>query len=248
MLERTFLHIQGIGPKTETRLWERGIRTWRDFLDQPVPVLSKARDPLVRQELEASVRHREDIRFFSKRLPASESWRLFGAFRRSCVYLDIETSGGFPDADEITVIGIYDGVNVRTFVNGRNLEAFEDAISGYQMVVTFNGGSFDLPYIRRWFPGIELPPAHIDLRFLLRRLGYTGGLKRIETACGLAREADIDGMDGWEAVRLWRAHEWGDPDALDRLVRYNTADIVNLEPLMEMGYRAAQQLVLPPIL
>ena len=36
---------------------------------------------------------------------------------------------------------------------------------------------------------------------------------------------------------LWKAYQWGDPEALDRLIQYNTADIVNLKPLMEMGYR-----------
>ena len=36
---------------------------------------------------------------------------------------------------------------------------------------------------------------------------------------------------------LWKAYQWGDRDALEKLIQYNTADIVNLEYLMEMGYR-----------
>ncbi|MGD8386015.1 MAG: ribonuclease H-like domain-containing protein [Desulfobacteraceae bacterium] len=236
MLEHTFVHIQSIGPKTERSLWRRGIDTWDAFLHHPGTVLSRSRDALVRDELERSLVHRSDIRFFQQRLRSAEMWRLFEAFRDRAVYLDIETSGGYEGLDEITVIGLYDGKRVQTFVNGVNLDAFEIAVAEYDLVITFNGGPFDLPYIRRHFPGISLPPAHIDLRFFLRQLGFSGGLKAIERQVGLVREDDVNGLDGRDAVFLWAAHCNGDPSALDRLVRYNTADIVHLEPLMSMGY------------
>jgi len=54
-----------------------------------------------------------------------------------------------------------------------------------------------------------LPGAHIDLRFLLKKLGYAGGLKRIDKELGINRGADIDGIDGFEAVRLWNEYRWG---------------------------------------
>jgi uncharacterized protein YprB with RNaseH-like and TPR domain len=164
-------------------------------------------------------------------------WRIFDAFKEKAVYLDIETSGSYQGMDEITVIGLYDGCNVQTFVNGSNLDEFEISISQYDLVITFNGTTFDLPFIRRWFPNISLPPAHIDLRFLLKKLGYSGGLKKIEKDLGLGRAPEIDGIGGYDAVLLWKAYQWGDQEALDRLIQYNTADIVNLKPLMEMGYR-----------
>lgn len=72
---------------------------------------------------------------------------------------------------------------------------------------------------------------------MLKKLGYSGGLKKIEKELGLVRGEEIEGVDGYEAVRLWKAYQWGDKAALDTLVEYNTADIVNLKPLMEMGYR-----------
>jgi uncharacterized protein len=237
MLEHTFIHIPGIGPKTERMLWERGILTWQQFLDHRGALLSATRDDLVRRELTASLAHRDDASYFSARLPPKEMWRVFDAFKGRAVYLDIETSGGWEGLDEITVIGIYDGARVRTFVNGINLEDFEVAIAGYDLVITFNGASFDLPFIRGWFPGISLPPAHIDLRFLMKMLGYAGGLKKIERDLGIVRESGIEGMDGYEAIRLWQAYQWGDRAALETLIRYNRADIVNLKPLMEYGYR-----------
>lgn len=236
MLEHTFVHIQGIGPKTERNLWRRGIDTWDAFLQHPGCVLSRSRDTLVRGELERSRTHRGDIRFFQQRLRSAEMWRLFEAFRDRAVYLDIETSGGYEGLDEITVIGLYDGDRIQTFVNGINLDAFEIAVAAYDLVITFNGGPFDLPYIRRRFPGITLPPAHIDLRFFLRQLGFSGGLKAIERRWGLLREDDVIGLNGLDAVYLWADYCNGDRFALDRLIQYNTADIVHLEPLMVMGY------------
>lgn len=237
MLEHTFIHIQGIGHKTESKLWEQGIRTWHDFLQFTETVFSPARDQFVRQELENSIKHRDDIRYFSDRLSSGDMWRLFREFEKKAVYLDIETSGGYGGMDEITVIGLYDGRSVWTFVNGIDLDEFEIAIAGYDLVITFSGTSFDLPFIRRWFPGISLPTAHIDLRFLLKKLGIGGGLKKIEKELGISRDEGIDGMDGYEAVMLWKAYQWGDRKALDTLIKYNTADIVNLKPLTEKGYR-----------
>ena len=200
-------------------------------------LLSRLRDSFVRETLEASIKNRDNIRFFRDRLPVAALWRVYEDFKKSAVYLDIETSGYYHGIDEITVIGIYDGQTVRSFVQGINLDEFELAIAPYELIITFNGSQFDLPFIRRQFPNIALPPAHIDLRFFLRKLGYRGGLKTIEKSIGLFRNAAIAGMDGYDAVLLWNAYQCGDESALERLILYNTADIVDLEPLMERGYR-----------
>jgi uncharacterized protein YprB with RNaseH-like and TPR domain len=245
LLQHTFVHIQGIGPKTERRLWEQGIQTWHQFLRYHKTVFSPARDERVRRELEASITHQRDIHFFRERLPAAEIWRVFETFQDSAVYLDIETSGGYLGVDEITVIGLYDGQRVQTFVNGINLEQFEIAVTAYDMVISFNGSRFDLPFIRRRFKHISLPPAHIDLCLFLRRLGYRGGLKNIEKQFGIRRDPELYGINGHDAVMLWRAYQWGDHGALDRLVKYNTADIVNLEPLMQVGYEEMKKRILP---
>ncbi|MFH1351560.1 MAG: ribonuclease H-like domain-containing protein [Pseudomonadota bacterium] len=71
------------------------------------------------------------------------------------------------------------------------------------------------------------------------------GLKSIEKQFGLVRRPEIQGMNGYDAVMLWKAYQWGDQDSLDRLIMYNTADIVNLKPLMEMGYDQMKKRVLP---
>src|SRR5437588_659336 len=81
-------------------------------------------------------------------------------------------------------------------------DAFPDAIADAQIIVSFCGTGFDLPFLRRAFR-MDFPQLHIDLCFLLKRLGYSGGLKRIEKTLGLARSEETDGMDGMEAVQYW---------------------------------------------
>jgi uncharacterized protein len=236
LLEHTFIHIPGIGLKTERHLWRNGINTWNDFLRTKKSPLLPARDFFVRQNVEASLKNRNNIRFFTDKLPIAEIWRLFRVFKDKAVYLDIETSGLYQGVDDITIIGLYDGKTIKTFVQGVNLGEFESQINAYELLITFNGSQFDLPFLKRQFPNICLPPAHIDLRFFLKKLGYKGGLKTIEKVFGLHRASAIEGMGGYAAVLLWKAYQWGDESALNRLIQYNTADIIHLEPLMEKGY------------
>ncbi len=235
MLKHTFLHIAGIGPKTERLLWKQGILTWEAFLNRAKPILSPARDEQIHRELDLSLQSQDNMNFFLNRLPQSEHWRMYESFKEQAVFVDIETSGGYLGMDEITVIGLYDGRKVQTFVNGRNLDDFEQAVMNYSVVITFNGSCFDLPYLKQRFKHISLPPAHIDLRFLLKKLGLRGGLKAIERQMGLVRDPSVEGLNGFDAVQLWKAYQWGDQSALDRLITYNTMDIVHLKPLMELS-------------
>jgi len=178
------------------------------------------------------MRRKGDPEFFSGWLPGGHMWRVFPAFSRRVAYLDIETCPG-PGYDEITVIGLYDGSQVLTFVSGENLQDFEAAAAGYDLVVTFNGSLFDLPIIRNHFPHIHLPPIHVDLRWVLLQLGLNGGLKLIEKKLSIARPESVEGLSGLDAIRLWRAHQAGDGKALKTLIAYNSEDILNLKPLME---------------
>ncbi len=241
MLKHTFMHIQGIGLKTERKIWQSGIMTWDDFLNKKDIVFSIKRDAMISEEIERSHRSLNQISFFSQRLPNSQQWRLFDEYRSQTVYLDIETALDEFDQNEITVIGIYDGYRVKSFVNGINLDQFEIEIAAYDLMVTFNGSGFDIPYIRKTFPCISLPPSHIDLMFLMKSLGHRGGLKKIEKTFDLKRSPEIDGLNGYDAVKLWQAYLNGHDLALDRLLEYNAADIMNLKPLMEFAFRSMKE-------
>ncbi|MEA3400831.1 MAG: ribonuclease H-like domain-containing protein [Armatimonadota bacterium] len=240
MLEHTFLHLPGVGEKTERSLWEQGIVTWADAIDSGAcPTgFSSGRWGQTCRLLEQSLRslQRGDHRHFAEALASAEHWRAWRDFRRGAAYLDIETTG-CSSHDQVTVVGLYDGVRTCSFISGDNLDQLPEVISQYSMLVTFNGSSFDVPFLRRRFPGLQFDHLHVDLMHVLRRLGLRGGLKAIERRVGIARHSDIAHLDGWDAVRLWR--EWcrGSDESLELLVRYNTADIENLERLAGLAYR-----------
>jgi uncharacterized protein YprB with RNaseH-like and TPR domain len=144
----------------------------------------------------------------------------------------------------VTVVGLYDGRRKRSFVKGVNLEDLPDALEGVRLLVTFNGSRFDVPFLRRAFPRMRLDQLHVDLMNPLHRLGFWGGLKKIERRLGIERSDETAGMSGFDAVRLWAEYEAGDDDALDTLIAYNREDVVNLEPLANFAYASLKALVL----
>ena len=59
----------------------------------------------------------------------------------------------------------------------------------------------------------------------------------MEIEMGIKRADEIDGVDGFEAVRLWKRWEkHNDSEALEKLIEYNRADTINLEPITKMVY------------
>ncbi len=239
MLEHTFVHLPGVGETTERRLWESGIVTWSDALgpgDAPRG-FSGARWEQVQRAVEDSGQalERADHVHFAEALAAAHHWRAWPDFMGQTAYLDIETTG-LHSSDAVTVVGLYDGVRTSTFIAGENLDELPAALEKYAMLVTFNGASFDLPFLARCFRGLCFGQLHVDLMYPLRRLGLRGGLKAIEHALDLPRDPSIEGLDGWDAVRLWREWQRGNAQSLELLVRYNTADIENLEHLMKHTY------------
>src|SRR5947209_14565607 len=112
------------------------------------------------------------------------------------------------------------------------------ALAGAKAIVTFNGTLFDLPFVRRFFSGIVIPDAHIDLRFLARRAGIGGPQKDVERKIDLIRDSDLEEVDGKHAVVLWHRYRRGDLDAFRQLVRYNHADIQGMKAIFDKIGRA----------
>lgn len=232
MLENTFCHINGIGEKTESRLWQAGVtdwRSWREVVGVSLSQRARMEIPWIfEQSLEALEENRPS--FFSSRLKSGDVWRLFTSFRQSTAYVDIETTG-LGDYADITTIALYDGEQVRHYVNGENLEQFTEDVYDYTVLVSYNGKSFDIPVLEDYFK-ISLPQAQIDLRFVLAKLGLKGGLKGCERQVGINRGA-LDGVDGSFAVHLWQLYQnENEPKALETLLAYNIEDTVNLERLL----------------
>ena len=237
MLQQTFCHIPGIGVKTEAAIWDKGIFSWTDYVSLSEHQKQAPRHQLALDILEQSFFHLENKNpaYFDTLLPSHFHWRLFPEFRDQAAYVDIETTGLDADNGDITTISLYDGKTIQTYINGYNLEAFQDDILNYSIIISYNGKCFDIPFIERYFR-IRLDHTQIDLRYVLNSLGFKGGLKKCEIQLGIDR-GDLKGVDGYFAVLLWADYIRNkNQKALETLLAYNIEDVVNLETLMVMAY------------
>lgn len=232
MIRSSFIFLDKVGLKKEAQIWQQGIETWQDFLNTSVRGISKA----------SKERHDQKVRlarinldygnapFFKELLPKSEMWRIYPEFKEQAAYLDIETSGW-----NITVVGIYDGYEMKHFIRGINLnrENVLREIYKHKILLTFNGSSFDIPMLNRCFRHeIRLP--QIDLRHVCGRIGLKGGLKSIEKQINIKREEAVQSMIGAEAAYCWGM--WmhtGRKEYLNLLLQYNAEDCINLQALAE---------------
>jgi len=233
VLERSFVLLDRVGERTERRIWDQGVRTWDDFLDtgslSPFSKERKEAADLTLVEAKDAVT-KGATEFFADRMPNREVWRLYPSFKEDVVFLDIETTGLSRRA-AVTMVGLARAGRFRALVRGQDLtrQELEDELEDARMIVTFNGASFDLPMLRRQFNATGLDLPHLDLRHLARRVGLSGGLKSIERQLGLERDREFAMMTGEDAVHLWRLWDRrGNRKALDLLLMYNQADVVNL--------------------
>ena len=233
MLEESFIFLQGVGKKREQELWEQGIHTWDDFLIKKNSKSLKIKsynDRLIR--LARNALSFQDCNFFKTFLPLRESWRLYETFKHKALYLDIETSGYYTD---VTVVGIADNFRYKAFVKDINLSraAIKREIHQAKLIITFNGSSFDLPVLQRRL-GIYINIPHIDMRSVCSQIGLRGGLKKIERQLQIQRAHKVQSVTGAEAVYLWQLwRHTKEKEYLEKLIDYNKADVLNLQPLAE---------------
>lgn len=245
VVERTFQLQAGVGPWRERDLWARGIADWTAFeaaVATGEPVMSKRLDAtlldrigVARAALAAS-----DLATLAALVPKREHWRLYPHFQGEAAFLDLEADG----EHQITVAGVLDARGPATFRRAKSLSQLPERLAQSRLWVTFNGGSFDLPVLRAHFPQGPQPVVHVDLRFLARAVKLRGGgLKAIEETLGIARPPHLKGINGFDAIRLWREHHHNrEPRALQILVEYNLYDAINLRTLLEWSINRAAEL------
>jgi len=225
----------------ERLLWKAGIMSWDALLEraEELPL-----SPNQRAELKACTMHSiealklEDAAYFAHSLPPREHWRGYNQFKQDALFLDIETTGLSPSTSCITVVGIFDGNEVHQFVKD-NLDGLYELLEGCKLLLTFNGRRFDVPFLLAHVPELELDCMHTDLLQLTRQLGIRGGLKSVEVQLGISRPEQVQGLTGYDAVKLWRAHERGVDGALETLLEYNAQDIINLQTIMDVLHERA---------
>jgi len=147
-------------------------------------------------------------------------------------YLDIETDR----QGEVCVIGIFSESSGFIQFYGDNVTAanVENALSGAEIIVTFNGDMFDLPTLdKRFNLDLKGTCSSLDLLKVKRNLGLKGGLKELEKTYGIPRKTE--GVDGYKAILLWEKYQKrGHKKALRLLLEYNKEDVLNLVRLEEI--------------
>jgi uncharacterized protein len=244
MLTGTFLHLPGIGPVKEKKLWNSGVEDWDGALSHVHTTHNILGDQRTLQLKE----HRESLGNGTlPSLASSHQWRALrfgpqgptGGSR--WLALDIETTGLDSRWAQVTVVGLCghatDFLPVCLSCEDPDwktkLTAFLDDTD---VLLTFNGASFDKPFLDGECGALRWPQYHVDLRFPLKSLGYQGGLKRVQQVLGHIRDSDLQDVDGFMAVRLWREHLRGTSGALETLIRYCLEDTVVLIDLAAFAY------------
>lgn len=231
-IKQTFLHVPGIGPKTDAKLREQGLHDWRSVLQcQEKLPLGDCTAQALRQALTRGLEalSQEDIAYFINCFPIKEQWRILAAYFDHLSYFDIETSGLSYDA-YVTCVVCYHQGELHRFVYNENIDDFLDLLEDVKLLVSFNGSSFDIPQLLRTWHIPEFPCPHIDLRWQCYHHQLDGGLKQIEPALGIHRPYDLQDVDGAEAVWLWyQWHHSHDSEARAKLLRYCAADVLTLQ-------------------
>ncbi len=172
--------------------------------------------------------------------------------RAGLVFFDLETTGlGGGSGTVAFVVGfgcfVGDRFHVWQFVlssfanERRLLAAVTAAVAGAHTLVTFNGKSFDVPFMEmRWlYQRLETPlPAlrHVDLLHPARRLWgpETGGLGALEDrVLGFRRAGDVPGFE--IPARYFEYLRSGDPRPLRGVLHHNQLDLVSLGVLTGMA-------------
>ena len=234
MLKSTFLHLKGIGAKTEKKYWREGITSWEKLLSglSQYSLLQNVTPP---SPLSPSMEAYEagDMAFFAEHLPSSALYRVALEFPDDTLFLDIETTGLSVYYDIVTLVGWSMGSYFDVHINGQDDTFLRKALARAKTIVTFNGTMFDLKFLNEHYEELQTPPVHIDLRFLTKRIGLSGGQKKIEKIIGYNRDEEVEDMLGEAAPILWHKYRRGDTAALKRLIKYNHEDVEGMKAIFD---------------
>ncbi|MBI2657608.1 ribonuclease H-like domain-containing protein [Candidatus Woesearchaeota archaeon] len=248
MITDSFIFLEKVGDKVEQNIWSSGISNWDSFLRaKSIKGMSMHRKLYYNRKIlnARKALYSFNSGYFLDLIPQSEMWRLYNFFKEDAVFLDIETTG-LGKENDITVVGLYDGISTKIMIKGINLDfnALKKELQKYKLIVTFNGASFDLPFIEKTCPGLLPNIPNFDVKSITGRLGLKGGLKEIEKTLGIKRTHAIEKFYGGDALTLWRMYRaTGDDYYLNLLVDYNEHDIINLKILAEHCVKKMKELL-----
>ena len=165
--------------------------------------------------------------------------------------LDIETTGLNPSRNKFILGGLFDLQEKemhQVFAETRGeeeaaLTAFLETLSGLDMVITYNGRHFDIPFIERRMKNFGIKgqlPYNLDLYLVLNGHSpikkFVPNLKQktVENYMGLW-QSRTDEISGGESVELYNMFErTRDPVLGEKILLHNSDDVLQLTRLMKV--------------
>ena len=192
---------------------------------------------------------------FNKSLYYSDNVKDIGTGGR-VAFFDIETTGLNPLFSSVILIGFSyekDGTYYveQFFAEKANeekciLEKFKQAMEEFDTVVTYNGKSFDVPFINARMKknniNYEMSHRHLDLICHVRPnksiLGLSScSLKNVEKMLDIKREDEIDGE---ESIDLYYQFiKSNDQELKKKILLHNFEDVYNLPDVMKIFDRVS---------
>lgn len=247
LITRNLRLLWGVGPVTERALKAQGLGTVYDLCNHPRWAEEARRVlSLIRTRRAAELRRRgaRDVELLG----------LFAPYEVVC--LDIETTGLWAN-QPLFLVGVLcldQGELVLKQLLARHYQE-ERALLTYlsrllaqaQVIVTFNGKRFDLPYIEQRLVYHNLPPLkelfQVDLYFHARRLPQDLPNRRLVTLeeylLGKEREGDVP---GYLVPTLYhRFVRTGETQLLQPVLEHNVQDVISLARLLYLvGHRQGE--------
>ena len=239
LLRRSFIHLKGVGPRSERHLWKQGIADWDSLaIEAPRHFRGKRLETVLASLAESfEAWDAGDLYFFDRALPGHDRWRMIPGCFADVAYFDIEASGGGlpPLAYSTTIAFYFRGQLLQEHSPEPKRDLIAYILEHASMLCTYSGASYDIPFLAAEF-GMVFRKAHIDLCPWLRRQGYMGGLKAIQKQLSHLPQRTAMDINGFDAVRLWGMYRGGQQGALPSLQTYNAEDALILEPMLVDAY------------
>lgn len=169
-------------------------------------------------------------------------------------YFDIETTGFDKENDQIILISIGHFCNKDIFVITQYfseapedevhiLYEFNKKIKNYKVWCTYNGGAFDIPFIKKKMSDNNIKfnsqKKHNDLYRMIRPFYRSLGMERcnlksVERRIGIQRQ---DKIDGGISVKLYDKYmQSRDEKIRDIIMLHNYEDVLNLPKIYKLIY------------
>jgi uncharacterized protein len=232
MITRCFTFLDGISNRKQDIILNQA-SDWNGFLEVDVKGISKLRkffyNQKVREARQALLN--DDVVFFNKYFKNKDLLHLYDYYEDETCFLDVEINRG---REDLILVGVYDGFETKQFLKGYNLDkkTLFDYLSRFKVIVTYNGSSFDVPLLKKYFDS-KLNFIHLDLKPLCLSVDLKGGLKEVEKQLGLNRDLCYSVKPG-DPCKIYRAFlVTGDRYYLDLLLNYNEEDCLSLKRIIE---------------